>query len=72
VLVVRDVELTKRKYLHPNATASTHTTTAVTIIITSVTTTATKAEGTTFNSTATTAIKMKNITAKNVGFIESV
>jgi len=38
-LVVRDVELTRRKYFHPNATASTHTTTAVTII----TTTATKA-----------------------------
>ena len=42
-LVVRDVELTKRKYLYPNATASTHTTTTVTIITTSITTTATKA-----------------------------
>ena len=36
-LVVRDVELTKRKYLHPNATGFTHTTT------TTVTITATKA-----------------------------
>ena len=42
-LVVRDVELTKRKYLHPNATASTHTTATVTIITSSITTTATKA-----------------------------
>ena len=41
-LVVRNVELTKRKYLHPNATASTHTTATVTIIITSITTTALK------------------------------
>ena len=41
-LFVRDVELTKRKYLHPNATASTHTTDTVTIITTSITTTDTK------------------------------
>ena len=40
--VVRDVELTKRKYFHPNAAASTHTTTAATIITASITTTATK------------------------------
>ena len=40
-LVVRHVELTKRKYLHPNANTSTHTT--VTMITTSVSTTATKA-----------------------------
>ena len=37
-----DVELTKRQYLHPNATASTHTTTT------------TKATATNINSTATT------------------
>ena len=42
-LVVRDFELTKRKYLHPIATVSTHTTTTVTIIATSLTTIATKA-----------------------------
>ena len=42
--VVGDVEQTKRQYLHPNATASTHATT----------TTTTKATATTINSTATT------------------
>ena len=42
-LVVRDVKLTKRKYLHPNYTASTPTNATVTIIGTSVATTATKA-----------------------------
>ena len=42
-LVMRDVELAKRKYLHPNATASTHTTATVTIITTSIAITATKA-----------------------------
>ena len=41
-LVVRDVELTKRKYLHHNGTISTHTTATFTIITTSITTTATK------------------------------
>ena len=39
---VKDVELTNRKYLHPNATASTHTTTSVTIIATYITTGTTK------------------------------
>ena len=53
-LVVRDVELTKRKYFHPNTTASTHTTTTITIITTSITTTATKTEATTIKSTANT------------------
>ena len=43
VLVVRDVELTKRKYLHPNAAASTHTIATVTVITASITTTAAKA-----------------------------
>jgi len=41
-LVVRDVELTMRKFLHPIATAPAHTTTTVTIIASSITTTATK------------------------------
>ena len=39
-LVVREFELTKRKFSHPNATASTHPTTTVTI---SINTTGTKA-----------------------------
>ena len=60
-LVVEDVELTKRKYLHPNATASTHTT--PTIITTSTTTKTTKAKITTIKSTATT--KTMGIKAKN-------
>jgi hypothetical protein len=51
------VKLTQRKYLHPNATVSTHTTTA-TIITTSTTTTA--------------AIKTVGIQAKNLECIESV
>jgi len=42
-LVVRDVQLTKRKYLHPNATASTRTTATATVITTSTTTAANKA-----------------------------
>jgi hypothetical protein len=42
-LVERDVELTKRKYLHPNVTASTPNTATLTIITTSISTTATKA-----------------------------
>jgi hypothetical protein len=42
-LAVRGVELTKRKHLHINATAYTHTTAIVTIITTSIATTATKA-----------------------------
>ena len=44
-LVVRDVEQTKRKYLHPNATTSTHTTVTsmTTVITTSIFTAATKA-----------------------------
>ena len=67
-LVVRDVELTKRKYFHPNATASTHATTTVTIITTSITTTATKAQATTITSTA---IKAKDIIRKNLGYIET-
>ena len=48
-LVVRDVELTKRKYLHYNATTSTHTTTTATIVTTSIATTATKAWATIIN-----------------------
>ena len=42
-LVVRDVELTKRKYFHPNTTVSTHTSTTITIITTYITATATQA-----------------------------
>ena len=42
-LVVRDVELIKRKFLHPNATTSIHTTATVTIITASVLIVATKA-----------------------------
>ena len=42
-LIVDDVEQTKRQYLHPNATASTHTST-----------TTIKATATTINSAATT------------------
>jgi len=68
---VRDVELTKRKYLHPNATASTHTTDTVTIITTSITTTDTKSWATTINFTATT-IKTKGIMAKDLEYIETV
>jgi len=59
-LVVRDVELAKRRYLHRNATASTHTIATLTII----TTTASRAYATTVNFTATTtttAIKTKDI-----------
>ena len=71
-LVVRDFELTKRKYLHPNDTASTHTTATVTIITASVTTTVTKALATTTNSTTiTTAIKTKDIKGKILGYIET-
>ena len=69
-LVVRDVELTKRKYSHPNATAFTHNTTTVIIITTS----ATKTQATTLYSTANTtytAIKAKDITVKNLGYIET-
>ena len=60
-------DLTKGKYLHPNATAYTHTTTAATIITTSTITTATKAKATTINSDATTtiaAIEIRDIKAK--------
>ena len=32
-LVVRDVELTKRKYLYPNATASTHSTIILLLVL---------------------------------------
>ena len=73
-LVVRNLELTRRKYLYPNATASTHTTATLAIITTSITTTATKAKATTTNSTApttTTAIKTKHIKAKNLECIET-
>ena len=40
---MRDIELTKRKYLHSNDTASIHTATTVTIITNSIASTATKA-----------------------------
>ena len=66
-LVVRDVELTKRKNLHLSATVSTHT--AATIFTTSITTTATKAQGNIINSTAnttSTAVKAKDIKVKNL------
>ena len=38
-LVLRDFQLTKRKYLHPKVITFTHTTTTVTITTTSITTT---------------------------------
>ena len=64
-LVVGEVELTKRQYLHRIATAPTHTATTATIIATSKATTATKNEATTINSTASaTTTKTKNIKAK--------
>ena len=73
-LVVRVYELSKGKYLHPNATASTHTTATVIVITTFITTTATKASAITIISTATTttAIKTKYIKTKDLGYIESV
>ena len=55
---MEDVELTKRQHLHPNATASTHTTTA-TIISTAAATTGT-------------ATKAKCIKVENSGNIEIV
>ena len=69
-LVVRDVEIIKSKYLHPNATASTHTTFTI-----SITTTATKAYATTINATdptTTTVIKTKDINTKNLGYIKTI
>ena len=87
-LVVRDVELIKRKYFHPNATASTHTIATVTIATASthtiatvtiatasITTTATKAYATTINIEATTTantIKTKDIKAKILGYTEII
>ena len=74
-LVVGDVELTKRQYLHHNTNASTPTTTATT-------TTATKAKTTTINCTptattiftgaTTTTNKPKGIKAKILGNIVTV
>ena len=55
--LVRDVELTKRKYLDPDATASTHIPATVTIFTSSITTAATKAKG---------------INGKNLGYTETV
>ena len=71
-LIVGDVELTKRKYLHPNTTASPHT---ATIFTTSNAATATEAKATTVNSTATSttsATKTKGIQPKIFGYIETV
>jgi len=68
-LVGMGVELIKRKYLHPNAPASTHTT--VTISTTSITTIAAKVYATTINTTSTTTIttiKTKGIKVKNSGY----
>ena len=66
-----DIELTKRKYFHPNATVSTHaTTTTANIITTSTTVTATKAKFTTINSAANTtaaAIKAEGIKGEDLG-----
>ena len=59
---------------HPNATASTHATSTVTIVNTSITTTATKASATIINCTANTtftAIKARDIKVKNLGYIET-
>ena len=60
---VGGVELIKRKYVHPNATASTHnTTTSATVITISAATTVTKAKATTFNcATTITDINAKDI-----------
>ena len=84
-LVVGDLELTKRQYLHHNTTASTPTTTTTitaNTIITATTTTATKAKTTTINSTPTattittgatnTTNKPKGIKAKILGNIVTV
>ena len=56
VIVLGDVELTRRQYLHLNAAASTPTTdiiTTVTVITTTAATTTTKPKAITMNSTAT-------------------
>ena len=80
-LVVGDVELTKRQYLHHSTTASTARTTS-TIIITPATTTATKAKTTSINSSinsaatniitgaVTTATKAKGIKVETMGNTE--
>ena len=75
-LVVGDVELTKRQYLHHNTNASTPTTTAT------ITITATKAKTTTINCTptattiftgaTTTTNKPKGIKEKILGNIGTV
>ena len=75
-LVVGDVELTKRQYLHPSAAAFTHGT----IIPTPTTTTATEAKNTTINYTATTitaatttaATEAKGLKPKTLGNIETI
>ena len=83
IIVVGDVELTKRKYLHHNTSASTPTsTTTAIIIITATTATATKAETPNINSTqnatiittdaATTTDKPKDIKANILGNIVTV
>ena len=71
-LAVGDVELTKRKYLISNVTASTHTAIPATIITTSTATTVTKAKATTIYSTTNAATKTINIKAKNLGNIEAI
>ena len=73
-LFARDVELTKRTYLHPDATASTYTTATAIIIATSITTTATKGLAATINSTATTtaAIMTRDIMVKKLGYVETL
>ena len=82
-LVVGDVELTRRQYLHHNTTASTPKTTTTTTTITATTTTAIKANTTAIDSTATTITATtvatgaivqvkKNLQAKNLDNIESV
>jgi len=70
--VLEYVKVIERKYLHPNATDSTHATTTVTTISTFTSNTATLAMATTINSTNTTAGKMKGIKANNFGNIETV
>ena len=64
-----DIELTKRKYLLPNDTGSTRTTTA-TIITTSTVTTATIAKATTINFTATTTATATKTTSLQAKFWE--
>ena len=69
-LVVGDVDLTKRQYLYPNATASTIT--AITIAATATKAKATTSSTTIITNTDTTATKAKGIKTIKLGNIETV